>query len=151
MKLDIGSGRPRRAGYLTIDITREVNPDLVWDVENRVLPYDGGSIEEIRAWSVLEHFHDDSKVFVMTEFWRLLKDDGVLDIAVPLCHTPQAWQDPTHLSHWNRRSFWYFTKGNRFRDAFAKRVSGELPAFIVAEEGVVGGYLQTIKLKKDVR
>lgn len=148
VKLDIGSGISKRKGYITIDVVPEVNPDLLLDVESNPLPFDSNSVDEIRAWSVLEHFHDDKKLFVICEFWRVLKSGGILDIAVPLCTTEQAWQDPTHLSHWSRRTFWYFTKGNNFRDAFAKRISYDAPEFNVLHEEIKNKYLLIIKLQK---
>jgi hypothetical protein len=38
---------------------------------------------------------------------------------VPTTEGPGAWQDPTHVSFWNRRSFLYYEKGSPYREALA--------------------------------
>jgi hypothetical protein len=52
--------------------------------------------------------------------WRVLKRGGVADIIVPSTAGPGAFQDPTHVSFWNERSFMYFENGNIYRERFAK-------------------------------
>jgi len=85
--------------------------------------------------------------------YELLKEGGILDIAVPLFPHPASIQDPTHLSFWCKESFKYFTKGDPFGEAFSKRYSQyKVPLFDFVEESYQGkqapywGY--SIKLKK---
>jgi ubiquinone/menaquinone biosynthesis C-methylase UbiE len=122
MKLDIGSGRVTLKGYKTLDNDKSVNADYCADIEE-TLPFKDNSIEEIRAYSVLEHIKTENKVKVMSELYRILKPGGILEIQVPIAGTPQSFQDPTHLSFWNRNSFWYFIKGNGFHESFKKKYS----------------------------
>lgn len=49
-------------------------------------------------------------VHFMNEAWRCLKMGGMLRMAVPSTDARGGFQDPTHVSYWNRNSFWYFTE-----------------------------------------
>lgn len=84
----------------------------------RSWPFQDGSIDYLRAWDAIEHMPDP--IQTMNECWRILKPDGVLDICVPTTDGRGAWQDPQHVSFWNRNSFFYYEEGNphltRFRN-----------------------------------
>lgn len=75
LKLNLGSGKNKLVGYENVDrlFGQEVYP----------LEYDDGTVDEIRASHVLEHFsHRD--VFGVLEHWvSKLKPGGCLKIAVP--------------------------------------------------------------------
>jgi hypothetical protein len=60
------------------------------------------------------------KIFTMNELWRVLQAGGTAEIAVPTTDGSGAWQDPTHVSFWNRRSFLYYEAGNPYRERFAQ-------------------------------
>lgn len=153
--LDIGSGRPKLAGYITIDKDPSVKADIITDFE-----FTDGDLagylekcDEIRAHHILEHFKPENKVKVMSLFSELLKKGGILDIEVPLFPHPASVQDPTHLSFWTAESFKYFIKDDPFGEAFAKRYSEyKVPLFekvIECYKGDVEPYwAYRIKLKK---
>ena len=84
MKLDIGSGRAKLAGYLTVDNDMSVGADILADAEHSIPQVGFGSVDEIRAHHILEHFKPENKVKVMALFYDLLKPGGILDIEVPL-------------------------------------------------------------------
>jgi predicted SAM-dependent methyltransferase len=75
MKLNIGDAGQSAEGYIGIDISRGQDATL--------LPYEDGSIEEIRASHVLEHFGHDQILPTLKEWIRTLKPGGVLKIGVP--------------------------------------------------------------------
>ena len=153
LKLDIGSGRAKFEDYITVDNDPAVGADICADFESSN-PNDKYSFkqakdgygqyhywglkdncDEIRAHHILEHFRPENKVKVMALFWNFLKPGGILDIEVPLFPHPASVQDPTHLSFWTAESFWYFTRGNKFGEAFAKRYSKyPVPLFEKTEE-----------------
>ncbi|RKZ11055.1 hypothetical protein DRQ25_00925 [Candidatus Fermentibacteria bacterium] len=126
IKLDIGSGCAKREGYVTIDKDPKVDASYCMDIENsedqNILLYKK-PVAEIRAFHILEHLDPTKKVEMMKLFFDLLTPGGILHIEVPIAGTEQFWQDPTHISGWTARTFWYFTKGNNFGEAFAKRNS----------------------------
>ena len=84
----------------TIDINPDHNPDFVWDLNDLPLPYTDDSFDEIHAYCVLEHLgrQGDWKFFFdqWSDFWRLLKPDGLFFAICPAVSSPWAWGDPSH-------------------------------------------------------
>jgi ubiquinone/menaquinone biosynthesis C-methylase UbiE len=96
-------------------------------------PWPDSSIEEIRAYDIIEHLPD--KIHTMNEAWRVLKPGGLFDIEVPTTDGAGAWCDPTHVSYWNRSSFDYYTAGNACRERF-DRYYGVVARFRVKTENL---------------
>lgn len=116
LKLNLGScDTPRQAGWTNIDKFSYRNVDEIVDLESD-WPWADDSVDVIKAHDVIEHLHD--KIKTMNEAWRVLKHGGVFDIVVPTTNGPGAWQDPTHVSYWNRNSFLYYTDGVPERERF---------------------------------
>lgn len=158
IKLDIGSGVAKRAGYITVDNDPSVGADIAFDIfsididgikvaavpiktiEGSEIPYEVARLfsvgcDEIRCHHLLEHLDPNRKVQIMRILYDLLKPGCVLDIEVPLFPHPASVQDPTHISFWCKASFWYFTRGNKFGEAFAKRYSRPaVPLFEFVED-----------------
>jgi hypothetical protein len=83
----------------TVDHTKEVNPDIVADLN--ILPYEfGEGYDEIHAYEVLEHCgaQGDAEFFFgqFNEFHRMLKPNGLMMITVPVWNTAVAWGVPDH-------------------------------------------------------
>ena len=152
IKLDIGSGRKTFEDYITVDNDPKVGAQLTLDIEDESMflmkqSAMFGEVNEIRAFHILEHLKPENRVKVMKLFYDLLKPGGVLRIEVPIAGTPQFYQDPTHLSNWTARTFWYFTKGNKFGEGFAKRNS-DARLFEKVEDETRNGWAYRIKFKK---
>jgi GT2 family glycosyltransferase len=81
-------------------------------------PWQDNSVGHVRAWDIIEHLPD--KIHTMNELWRVLAAGGTAEIAVPTTDGPGAFQDPTHVSFWNRRSFLYYEDGNPYRERFVR-------------------------------
>jgi len=81
-------------------------------------PFHDGGVDHFRAHDIIEHLAD--KIHTMNEAWRSLRHGGTIEIVVPTTEGSGAWQDPTHVSFWNRRSFLYFETGNPYRERFAR-------------------------------
>lgn len=107
-RLNLGSGYRKINGWINLDIRPECEPDIVCNVEEG-LPFEDNSISEIRCWDFLEHIHIGKTIFVMEEIYRVLKPEGRLEFFVPSTDGRGAFQDPTHVSFWNRNSFFYFS------------------------------------------
>lgn len=169
IKLELGSGRPSFEDYVTLDNDPSTGADITidfFDVSPRTLVelvaayidpdeytgegkrlIDQGGFNEIRAHHFLEHLPGDRKVEAMRQCFDLLAPGGTLDIEAPLFPHPASVQDPTHISFWCEASFWYFTKGNKFGEAFAKRHSTPKPPLfeLVEETWRVEGEPQYLK------
>ena len=148
-KLDVGSGRAKFEDYITLDNDPKVGADIQCDIETCDPSFQENQYDEIRAYHILEHIQNKNKVRVMHVFWTILKVGGTLDIEIPIAGSEQFYQDPTHLSWWTPRTFWYFTKGNNFGEAFAKRYSQyPVPLFEKVSDETIDGWKYRIKFKK---
>jgi SAM-dependent methyltransferase len=111
MQLLLGCGRDRTKkmffkgredwqGLVTLDINPEVRPDIVHDLTELPLPFQGDSADEIHLYDVLEHTRQqgDWRGFFaeFAEFWRILKPGGHLFGICPTWDGRFAWGDPGH-------------------------------------------------------
>ncbi|OFX13201.1 MAG: hypothetical protein A2Z18_11070 [Armatimonadetes bacterium RBG_16_58_9] len=113
MKLNLGSSDAHIPGWVNVD--RVPPADRIVDL-SAAWPWGDSTVETIRAYDVIEHLPD--KIHTMNEAWRVLVLGGILDIEVPTTDGPGAFQDPTHVSYWNRNSFLYYTHGDPHRERF---------------------------------
>lgn len=83
-----------------LDIDPKTNPDLIWDLNNRPLPFDKARFDEIHAYEVLEHIgqQGDWRGFFeeWEEYYRILKPGGRIFASVPSLHSRWLWGDPGH-------------------------------------------------------
>lgn len=99
IKLDIGSGGPSGdSSFIGVDAFAE-GADVqafMWD-----LPYEDGSVDTIICLQALEHVSKFAVVPTLTEFKRVLKSGGKLQVSVP----DLEWSCMNWLSHqtteWN--------------------------------------------------
>lgn len=75
IRLNIGGGDTEVPGFVNFDI-KDGN-------DARKLPYEDGTVDEIRASHVLEHFSHRETADVLAEWVRVLKPGGWLRVAVP--------------------------------------------------------------------
>ncbi len=119
-RINLGSGKDYRSGWLNLDVQDSTQPDLLLDLSQPLMlplqlasPFAGpllleeGSVQVINANNVLEHVSDLATL--MGNCLRLLALDGELRIEVPFERAPTAWQDPTHVRAMNENSWVYYT------------------------------------------
>ena len=106
-KINLGCNDLMLAGWINVDIYPFTGADVVADL-NEDWPWRDNSIQYIRAFDVVEHLRDS--VHTMNEAYRILKHGGILEVFVPSTDGRGAFQDPTHVSFWNRNSFSYYSK-----------------------------------------
>jgi hypothetical protein len=85
VKLHLGPGKKRipNQEWINIDVRDEASPDLIGDVSN-LSAWEDGSVDEIYACHVLEHFTLLHTSTVLREWARVLKSqEGRLWLAVP--------------------------------------------------------------------
>jgi len=82
MRLNLGCGPRPLEGFVNIDADPNYG-DCVADITH--LPYEDGSIEEIFASHILEHFDWTEVDAVLDEWIRVLKPEGCITIVVPDC------------------------------------------------------------------
>lgn len=106
IRVDLGCGRDKPAGFLGVDVYPAEGVDIVSDL-NQTFPFPDSSVAEIRAYDLVEHLHD--RIHTMNEIWRVCKPEATVDILVPSTDGRGAFQDPTHVSYWNVNSFKYYS------------------------------------------
>jgi len=129
MKLNLGCCDERIDGFIGVDICEPA--DVIADLRER-WPWDDSSVDEIRAFDILEHLPD--KLHSLNEAWRVLKPGGRFNIEVPTTDGRGAWQDLQHVSYWNRNSFWYVTEGNSCHRRFAGHYGIKATFRVVSEK-----------------
>jgi SAM-dependent methyltransferase len=134
VKLNLCCGRKRIVGFEGID--REKFPDAdtvdrVVDLNKVPWPWNDDSVDEVFVQDGLEHLFplgitagQRNIVVVLAEIHRILKPGGVAEIIVPSTDGPGAFQDPTHVTYWNRNTFLYFISGY-----MGKAYRGDYPEF----------------------
>lgn len=102
--IDLCGGHTCPNGFESADLE---NADIICDL-NKPWPFKDGEVGVFRAADALEHLVDP--LFTMREAYRCLAPNGWFLIAVPSTDGRGAFQDPTHVSFWNKNSFWYYTE-----------------------------------------
>lgn len=122
-RLNIGCGRDIREGWLNVDAIDFPGAE-VWNLTNR-WPLEDGSVEEIHASHVIEHFGSQYRCWVMNESYRVLMPGGKMTVIVPHWNNNRAYGDPTH--QWPPVSemwFWYLNR--KWRDEQAPHTNSML-------------------------
>ena len=82
IRLNLGAGHLPREGYLNVDARAIDGVDIVADIAN--LPFDPGSVSEIRSEHLLEHFPEEALRRRFLPYWvSLLKPGGTFAAVTP--------------------------------------------------------------------
>ena len=83
LRINVGSGDHPLPGFVNVDALPDARGvDVVADISQR-LPFDDGAAEMLYASHLLEHFAYDDVPRLLADWRRVLRDGGVLLIAVP--------------------------------------------------------------------
>src|SRR3989442_13498144 len=108
MKLHLGCGTSKLAGFVGADISPLTGVDVLCDLETHPWPFKDSSVDECCLFNILEHLTDT--VHAMEEIWRICTPGAIVRIIVPYYNSPGAFQDPTHVRFFTERTFEYFTE-----------------------------------------
>lgn len=101
---------------VTLDINPDHKPDLVHDLNVLPYPFADNTFDEIHAYEVLEHMgqQGDWRFFFaqFSEFWRILKPNGLLCGTSPDSSSRWAWGDPGHARVISPESFVFLDQDN---------------------------------------
>lgn len=128
MKLDIGCGPNKRAGFYGMDLHPYDGVDLVQDISETPWKIDDSSCDEILADQVIEHVPDLMSFF--SELYRVSKNGCRISLTTPHYSSHNSWADPTHVHHLSISFCDSFTRGY---------LAGQLPGFSVAHQKISFG------------
>jgi len=70
IRLHLGCGNKKLKGYINCDISKEVNPDMIFDL-NKTFPSASNTIDEILTEHTMEHvLHSPNKRVMECNFTR---------------------------------------------------------------------------------
>ena len=79
-KLNLGSGKDIKQGWVNLDSAKLPGVDVVHDIEKLPLPFKDSEFDEILCQDVLEHIE---YIPILKDIHRILKMGGKLKIRVP--------------------------------------------------------------------
>ena len=99
MKLNLGCGADKRAGWHNVDKLGTFSPDEVVDLEQLPWPWKDSSVDEVMLSHVLEHLGAQADVYIgiMRELWRVCRNGATITIVVPHPRHDDFISDPTHV------------------------------------------------------
>jgi len=96
-KLNLGSGRDYREGWMNVDVNPEFDPDRVIDLEESNWNLPSGEYDYVLADNVFEHIDPRKRPMFLQECHRLLRENGELVMRWPTPGFGGGW-DITHYS-----------------------------------------------------
>jgi predicted SAM-dependent methyltransferase len=105
--INLGCGYRKLDKFINIDSRPETNPDMVLDVIEG-LPFEDETVDLVAAVDFLEHIPIGKVVPVIEDIYRVLKMGGSFISVTPSTDGRGAFQDPTHVSFWNKNSWLYY-------------------------------------------
>ena len=106
-KLNLGSGKDIKEGWVNLDSANLPGVDVVHDIEKLPLPFGSGEFEGILCQDILEHME---YVPILKDLHRILKPGGKLIIRVPHFTSKNNFIDPTHKKRFSIYTFEMFVK-----------------------------------------
>ena len=111
-RINLGCGMFKRRGFVNVDSSSKVKPDIVADVT--VIPWKWAKKNQadvIFSDNLFEHIEPYALIKVVQECHRVLKPDGLLQVVVPVIATGSlhsAFSDPTHVNYFTMETFDYY-------------------------------------------
>jgi len=106
--VDLGCGRKKKTGRISVDKLDLSNVDIVADLESGLPFFPDDSVDEIHCRSVFEHIENFENL--MREIVRVLKDNGKAHLFVPHFSNPYYYSDYTHRRFFGLYTFYYFVE-----------------------------------------
>jgi SAM-dependent methyltransferase len=91
--------------WVNLDYNKEVEPDILFDLNDRPLPFKDRTFNCIYSSHTLEHVHRENFIYLMDEFHRILKPQGWFVAIVPYGTSDSAWGQIQHNMQFNEMTF----------------------------------------------
>ena len=96
LKLDLGCGGRKQAGFHGVDVRAFPGVDTIWDLTVLPWPWADNSVEELHVSHFVEHLTQSQRINFVNEVYRILTPAGKATIIVPHWASCRAYGDLTH-------------------------------------------------------
>lgn len=117
--LDIGCGKSKYPKSIGIDINKNSDADIIFDVA-RGLPFPASQFDLVHSSHTLEHIEPKKLVYLLEEIHRITKPGGEIIIRVPHFSSQGAASNPTHLRQGFSSQLFYFFETENENPKFGK-------------------------------
>lgn len=107
LRVNLGCGNKRRAGFLGVDQGESTGADVKMDVLAFLRGLPAASVDEVYSRHMLEHLEPAALQALLAELDRVLMPGARLLFVVPHYSNPYFWSDPTHRQWFGVHSFSY--------------------------------------------
>ena len=99
MRLNLGCGFDKRAGFINVDKMPACAPDQLVNLEQLPWPWPDDAAEAVVLRHALEHLGAASETYlgIIRELWRICRDGAQVTITVPHPRHDSFLSDPTHV------------------------------------------------------
>lgn len=123
VKLDLGCGKNKRAGFTGVDSIKFEGVDEVADLRQK-WPWADESVDEVHCSHFVEHLTARERVHFCNELYRVLKVGAKAQIITPHWSSARAYGDMTH--QWPPVSeFWFYYLDKTWRKSNAPHDDSE--------------------------
>lgn len=102
-KLNFGSGKDYREGWINVDIRKNVKSDVKHNLDKLPYPFKNNEFEEVLMSHVLEHLNDPIRT--LKEIIRISKNNSKIIIKVPHAYSYANNSDVQHKTNFTENSF----------------------------------------------
>lgn len=113
IKLDVGCGQYKVAGYTGMDIRDVDGVDIIHDIQIFPWPLDDNCCSHIRMHLVWACIEPKYRIKLMDEMWRIAKPKCVLEMREVHSLAPCMTHDPLYYSGASEWTFLYFEPNHR--------------------------------------
>lgn len=96
IKLDLGCGTRKQAGFIGVDQRKFDGVDVVMNLVKDKWPWATGSVSEIHMSHAMEHFAGRDRVKIVNEMYRVMRVGAKATIITPHWCSNRAYGDFTH-------------------------------------------------------
>lgn len=108
IRLDIGCGKNKKAGFIGVDQYAMENVDVVLNIAKDPWPWENDTVEEVHCSHFLEHLTGLERVQFFNNLHRVMKPGAKATIITPHWSSNRAYGDFTHQWPPVAEMLWYY-------------------------------------------
>jgi cyclopropane fatty-acyl-phospholipid synthase-like methyltransferase len=104
--LNLGCGFLKMEDAINVDICKEVDPDIIYDLNRYPWSFCYGHYDKVFALDIFEHVNNRWKF--MEAIWKVLKLGGEVELRTTCWQTENSFTDPSHQGFYTLKTFDYW-------------------------------------------